>query len=400
MRTVSAVIGANYGDEGKGLVTDYLSREGTLVVRFNGGAQAAHTVVTPDGRRHVFQHFGSGTFREAATYLARPFLANPVAFRRELEELHSLGVLPTVYIDPDCRIVTPYDMMLNQATETARSHSRHGSCGHGINETVVRNECQDYAIRVGGCRNREPLRERLLQIRDEYIVRAAAFRGLPLAGMPQLFNDRLLDRFLEDCEFMLDSAEMSASVLHKWPGDVVFEGAQGLRLDEDHENFPHVTRSKTGLANVAVLMSGVRLPVRAHFVTRTYITRHGAGPLPYELPGPPYSKIVDKTNVPNPHQGTIRYGLFVVEDFVREVLAEREREKRIQLEPILVVTCADQVDAGVRFAEGGIERELPVERFCELLALRGRFDECLVSYGPTRDDVTALHPVERIEMVA
>src|SRR4051812_30640034 len=86
---VSAVIGANYGDEGKGLVTDYLAEEGegAVVVRFNGGAQAGHTVVTPEGKRHVFHHFGSGTFRKARTHLSRFFISNPALFRPEFEAL-------------------------------------------------------------------------------------------------------------------------------------------------------------------------------------------------------------------------------------------------------------------------------------------------------------------------
>ena len=85
---ISVVIGANYGDEGKGLATDYLASQGTksLVVRFNGGAQAGHTVVTPDGCRHVFHHFGSGVFAEADTFLSKFFIVNPILFRTEFEE--------------------------------------------------------------------------------------------------------------------------------------------------------------------------------------------------------------------------------------------------------------------------------------------------------------------------
>lgn len=80
MGSAIAVIGAGFGDEGKGLMTDYCCQRPkyTTVVRFNGGAQAGHTVVTPDGRRHVFSHFGSGTLRGAATFLSRFFICNPI----------------------------------------------------------------------------------------------------------------------------------------------------------------------------------------------------------------------------------------------------------------------------------------------------------------------------------
>ena len=99
MGTIDAksVIGANYGDEGKGLVTDALADEAMntygncLVICNNGGAQRSHTVVLEDGTRHAFSHFGSGTFRRADTYLSEYFILNPIIFRKEFEELVKLG---------------------------------------------------------------------------------------------------------------------------------------------------------------------------------------------------------------------------------------------------------------------------------------------------------------------
>src|ERR1017187_3423727 len=123
-----AVIGANYGDEGKGLLTDYLvNRENapgcgsddTLVVRFNGGSQAGHTVVTPDGRRHVFSHFGSGSFssgdmKGAATLLSRFFIVNPMIFKRERCELELKGpVNLEINIDMRAPVTTPFEMLIN-----------------------------------------------------------------------------------------------------------------------------------------------------------------------------------------------------------------------------------------------------------------------------------------------
>ena len=88
------VIGANFGDEGKGLVTDYLCSQGAgVVVRFNGGAQAGHTVVTPEGERHVFRHFGSGTFLGVPTFLSQFFVCNPILFFEERKQLIDLGAL-------------------------------------------------------------------------------------------------------------------------------------------------------------------------------------------------------------------------------------------------------------------------------------------------------------------
>ncbi|HQA27479.1 MAG TPA: adenylosuccinate synthetase, partial [Candidatus Competibacteraceae bacterium] len=99
--TAQAVIGAHFGDEGKGRVIDhYAAAAGTdgLVVRFNGGAQAGHTVVAPDGRRHVFSHVGSGAFAGAAAFLSRFFVAHPILFLKEWDALLAQGVRPVVQI--------------------------------------------------------------------------------------------------------------------------------------------------------------------------------------------------------------------------------------------------------------------------------------------------------------
>lgn len=85
MKEVKVIIGANFGDEGKGLMTDYFCNkcDNPIVVRFNSGAQAGHTVVTPDGNRHVFGHFGSGTFNNTPTFLSKYFVVNPLSFLKE-----------------------------------------------------------------------------------------------------------------------------------------------------------------------------------------------------------------------------------------------------------------------------------------------------------------------------
>jgi adenylosuccinate synthase len=145
------VIGACFGDEGKGLTTDYLAAKHvseSLVVRFNGGAQAGHTVQTANGQRHVFKHFGSGCFAGSPTFLSEYFICNPILFRTELEQLHKFGLTPKIYVHPEAVVSTQYDMMINQIVEEIRSNSRHGSCGVGIGETVERNIHPQFAIQV------------------------------------------------------------------------------------------------------------------------------------------------------------------------------------------------------------------------------------------------------------
>lgn len=147
-KQIKVVIGANFGDEGKGLITDYfckrLSENGSVLnIRFNGGAQAGHTVVVPtlgQQKRHVFSHFGAGSFvNDTDTYLSGNFILNPILFCRERDEVYrNFWFYPKVYIHENCKITTPFDMLVNQIVERSRGDQRHGSCGVGINETVVR----------------------------------------------------------------------------------------------------------------------------------------------------------------------------------------------------------------------------------------------------------------------
>lgn len=292
-----AVIGASFGDEGKGLITDYLcaTQGAGMVVRFNGGAQAGHTVVTPDRQRHVFKHFGSGTFCGVPTFLSQFFTVNPILFFHELAELRRLGLAPVVYAHPTCMVTTFADMLINQRLETARGAGRHGSVGVGISETWERNQVPELAITMADLWNGVQLRPRLGAICGRY----AEFRtGAAIAD-----SEAMIEAFVQACE------QFAAVVQPLGIGqcrEPVFEGAQGLLLDQDRrEFFPHVTRSNTGLKNVRALCFDAGLELGdVYYVSRTYVTRHGAGPLPGEDPAMSFA---DDTNRPNEFQGTLRF---------------------------------------------------------------------------------------------
>jgi adenylosuccinate synthase len=133
------VAGLGFGDEGKGSIVDALTRkhQADLVVRFSGGAQAAHHVVTDDGREHCFAQFGSGTLAGASTHLSRFMLIDPLALVKEAEHLKQIGVVDPferLTIDPRAPIITPYHRAMNRLRELSRGRQRHGSCGVGIGE--------------------------------------------------------------------------------------------------------------------------------------------------------------------------------------------------------------------------------------------------------------------------
>lgn len=291
------VIGASFGDEGKGLVTDYLcSTFGAgMVVRFNGGSQAGHTVITPEGERHVFHHFGSGTFCEVPTFLSNYFVCNPILFFQEREKLIALGYHPVVYAHPDCLITTFMDMLINQAIENRRANKRHGSCGIGFHETMNRSNVAELKITMSDLWNGgKRLESQMAEICGKY----AKFR------CGESFDEPMaIEAFIECCNHFAQCVNPLGIGQCK---DPVFEGAQGLLLDQNNkEFFPHVTHSNTGMKNVESLCAQAGIDRKEiYYVSRTYLTRHGAGQLPGEDASISFE---DETNLANPFQGNLRF---------------------------------------------------------------------------------------------
>lgn len=325
-----AVIGSSFGDEGKGLVTDYLcSTQGAgVVVRFNGGAQAGHTVVTPAGDRHVFSHFGSGTLLGVPTFLSQFFICNPLFALGEADELLELNCKPELYAHPNCLITTFADMIINQRREEARGAKRHGSVGLGINETVTRSEALDnLKITMSDLWNRVPLEDRLSEICRKY----AAFR----TGSEIIKPDDMIAHFIKMCERFANAVHPLGIQQCE---DPVFEGAQGLLLDQDNKEFyPHVTRSHTGMKNVRILCNQAGISdIDTYYVSRTYLTRHGAGPLPGEDPKLRYD---DNTNIPNNWQGSMRFAPLDTRKLLDRCIADNGVGNRFKL----VLTHCDQL---------------------------------------------------------
>lgn len=381
---INVVIGAQYGDEGKGLLVDYLSDRNTMVVRFNGGAQAGHTVVRPDGRRHEFHHFGAGGFHGAATLLSRFFIVNPILYRKEYESESMRGLGKRVYVDGRCLVTTPLDMLLNQRIETARGIQRHGSCGVGINETVTRSEHNEYRVTF-----RDITRLRLSDIiaqQIEYAITRADTLGVTLPTVGEIA--RLFERWTDDVRFFVRTTqETDDAWLISDSRQVVFEGAQGLRLDEKAIGFPHVTRSRTGFTNVMLLLDevGVKDEIRVIYVTRTYVTRHGAGPLTDETDAHPWQWSGPETNVTNTYQGALRYGALRCDELAQAITDDYAIVAHApwQIDAQLAMTCLDQMgESGtLRYAQQAAERVgLPLG---------------LASLGPTREQVVKVYALTK-----
>ncbi|TMQ92636.1 adenylosuccinate synthetase [Actinomadura soli] len=317
------VVDLGYGDAGKGTVVDHLCSAGpaslggrpprapggqgvAAVVRFNGGAQAAHNVVADDGRHHTFAQFGSGTFTPGVrTHLSRFMLVDPLALAAEADHLRALGVadaLDRLTADRDAPLTTPYHRAANRARESARGAARHGSCGMGIGETVSYALAHADAPRVGDCLSPARLRRRLSALHDWYRDEFPSGEDVPdvdaCAGAFSAFAGRV--------------EIVGADHLHRLlrTGTVVFEGAQGVLLDEWHGFHPYTTWSTTTFANAETLLaeageaagSATRLGV-----LRAYATRHGPGPFVTEDPALT-ADLPDPHNVAGRWQGAFRVG--------------------------------------------------------------------------------------------
>ena len=396
---VKIVVGSNFGDEGKGLMTDYfcyqaaLRGEKCLVVCHNGGAQRGHTVSTSDGKHHVFHHFGSGVFRGSDTFLSKDFLVNPLVFRQEYDELANLGFKPRVYIHPGCKVTTPYDMILNQIIEESRGRNKHGSCGMGIYETEKRYEqgvglsVKEYWDILQSKESQIMFLNYMCDIRD-YVIGKLETLGIEISnGWKRiLYSSLLMKKFLEDLAFMkshIRIVQNPYAIYHF----VVFEGGQGLLLDRDNEEyFPHLTPSHTGIHNPLseiklMLEDGLDPVIETCYVTRTYLTRHGNGRLDGECKREYINpNIVDHTNTPNPHQGTLRYGIIDYEKLKERIQKDFEPMKEVGSILSLAVTHlnefpSDYTDDFIRSFDKIYESNGMVERAVKRLKDSGIIKE-------------------------
>jgi len=268
------VVGLGFGDEGKGAVVDRLCGSGSVhtVVRYNGGCQAAHNVITPDGRHHTFAQFGAGSFNPGVkTLLSRYMYVEPFSLLKEAKHLMSIGekdILTRIYIDGEAPLTTPYHWIANKH----RNNNNDQSCGRGIGETTeYLLEHPDAAPRIWDVYNPTLLEEKLEILRDW------AKKRVPV---DESWVDYPPHKLVDTYAGILRGMVVPNSFLNELliDGDVVFEGAQGVLLDEDWGFHPYNSWTNTTTANAETLLMECNSSAIKLGVLRTYMTRHGAGP--------------------------------------------------------------------------------------------------------------------------
>jgi adenylosuccinate synthase len=314
MKRAIVTVGLGFGDEGKGATVDYLCRRlaADLVIRYSGGSQAGHNVELPDGRRHTFSQFGAGTLTGVPTYLGSQVIIHPRALIREADHLRELGVVdPHAMLDihPRCLVSTYYHQTMNQLRELSRGAARHGSCGHGIGET------RSYWLRYGDdsifaedLHDRAVLRDKLALMRQRLFIDLQEF----VDSVP---SDALREYDL----FGIASAGVAEGLLEVGAliqtrdtipdcTTAIFEGAQGVLLDEWYGFHPHTTWSTVTPHHALEMASesgAEELCVLG--IVRAYMTRHGEGPFP-TYDESLTQRINDEGNPWNRWQGNIRAG--------------------------------------------------------------------------------------------
>lgn len=325
----SIIIGLGFGDEGKGVTTSYLCKQSTdnIVVRFNGGHQAGHTVVH-NGIRHVFSSWGSGTLQNVPTYWSHFCTFYPIAFKNERDELlKKIKRLPKFYIHPLAPVTTPYDVLENrhQAEE-----SGHGSVGVGFGTTLKRQE-DYYKLHVQDIFYESVLRQKLKAIRSYY-------------GYHERLDESLgIEEFITTCKEVSEQIVLHDESVLELFSHVIFEGAQGVLLDQDFGFFPNVTRSNTTSKNAVKIIKKLKgTNWDTWYVTRTYQTRHGNGFMTNEDVSISLKNNEDETNVKHKFQGDFRIAPIDYELLKYALSCDKNSWTGGYSNEHLMITCADQ----------------------------------------------------------
>lgn len=283
---VTCVLGTQWGDEGKAKVVDHMSRDADVVVRFQGGANAGHTVYA-DGKKHVFHMIPTGIIRKNLDCVVAGGVAfDPVEFFREIETLgEDPGELSgRLMVSRRAHLVLPYHKKLDLAREAAAGEGKIGTTAKGIGPAYSDKMTRSSALRVGDALDGKAFAEKL---RASVKEKNALFRALGA-------EETNYEEVLEECEtwrarlapFIKDTVVYLREAVEAGK-NVLLEGAQGAMLDVDFGTYPFVTSSNTTLAGAA---SGTGIPPRrigrVIGITKVYTTRVGGGPFPTEDHGP------------------------------------------------------------------------------------------------------------------
>ncbi len=281
--TTRCILGAQWGDEGKGKIIDLLAAQADVVVRFAGGNNAGHTVVT-GGQKYAVHLLPSGVFRRSTENLiGGGVVIDPWHLLEEIEAVRAKGVDvvlgENLLISEAAHLVLPYHRSQDHVCERLRGEGKIGTTGRGIGP-AYQDRASRQGLRFGDLQHPEYLRSRLASI--------VAEKNRFLASVDEdcVDADQLFHELIEVARPLLPAACDTGARIHaaiREGKEILFEGAQGLMLDVDHGTFPYVTSTTVGIGGVGLAGISPRLVDEVILVAKAYTTRVGEGPFPTEL---------------------------------------------------------------------------------------------------------------------
>lgn len=308
------VVGLGYGDEGKGATVDFLCDhyKAECVVKYSGGHQAGHRVVVGD-KEHVFAQYGAGALAGCYTILDRDFIIEPMAMLEERKALEKLGGNTTLLIHPCCPITTRYHRAFNRLV--SKVVGGNNTCGLGVGATrSTANLGIGIEYKLGGV---TPAQDAIHRLRS-YLL-AEAKRIEPECYEYELFMNEMNvspREVAEEIVFALVDCHAYRYGGEPLTGTVVFEGSQGVLLDETYGDIETSTYSTVTPRNAFEFPGFDRSQAKVIGVMRTYMTRHGRGefPIPGKLTVPP-----DVNNTAGGFQGPMRYAEWGMSHLYRSI---------------------------------------------------------------------------------
>jgi len=344
---VQVVIGASYGDEGKGLVSANLAKKAqkehskSLTVFYNGTSQRAHSF----GDK-VYHCSAAGSEFDSDTFYHKMFVVDPITIWLTQSQ---------IYIDPNCRLILPCDVLSNRTAEKARGDKRHGSCGFGLFAAVQRSLYPEYNLLAHELLNPYSLYLKLKKIQEHYPM-----------DWDEVYNT---DNFMKAAAYISNNCRIIPFfdlLSKKCYETIIYEGGQGLLLDQSNlDNFPHLTPSSVGLFNIKEDIEKITSCPELYYVSRTYMTRHGAGPMEAECKKEDINPfIIDEVNQPNEWQGNLRFGRINMDSLYKRVQTDA---KQFVGNPSinLVFTQLNYTNNKIETTQG--KKEIILPSFCDNL---------------------------------
>lgn len=283
--SIRVVVGAQWGDEGKGKIVDLLSRDAQYVVRYQGGANAGHTLEFDD-KKIVLHLIPSGIFNGDATcVIGNGVVIDPHALLKEIEEVERLGadLEDRLKISKAAHVILPYHQLLDQVKEKHRGEDAIGTTGRGIGPAYV-SKVSRVGIRMSDLFHPDELRDKVkANIADINDALQHIYKHEPIEA------ETIIDDLLESAEKLCPYITNTSALLHdaiESGEEILLEGAQGSLLDVDHGTYPYVT-SSCPTSGGACTGSGIPPTAvdKVMGITKAYCTRVGNGPFPTELDG-------------------------------------------------------------------------------------------------------------------